>query len=80
MLLAEGPGIARGKKMLRKKIFKCFFILLHPLGHPWVSKKCQHIQSSRLAGYRQHIYTNVLFYYIDYSFETQLYLEIKLYL
>ena len=45
-----------------------------------MSKKFQHIQSSRLAGYRQHIYTNVLFYFIDYSFETQLYLEIKLYL
>ena len=30
-----------------------------------VHKKFQPIRSSRLAGYRQHIYTNVLFYYID---------------
>ena len=30
-----------------------------------VHKKIQPIRSSRLAGYRQHIYMNVLFYYID---------------
>ena len=32
-----------------------------------VHKKIQPIRFSRLAGYRQHIYTNVLFYYIDYE-------------
>ena len=30
-----------------------------------VQKKFQSNQSSRLAGYREHIYMNVLFYYID---------------
>ena len=34
-----------------------------------VHKKFQPIRSSRLAGYRQHIYiyTNFLFYYIDFQ-------------
>ena len=39
-----------------------------------VHKKCQPNRSSRLAGYRKHIYiyTNVLFYYIDVSWDTLL--------
>jgi len=39
-----------------------------PLGYLWVPlKKCQPIRSGRLAGYMGHIYSNVLFYYIDYN-------------
>ena len=48
--LAEGPGTASGEKNSN------FFI---PWPHMSVHKKFQPNQSSRLAGYRQHIYTNI---------------------
>ena len=57
-MLAEGPGVARGKKF--KKIFQKnlkkfekkfeFFLAFS------VHKKFQPNRSSPLAGYRQHIY------------------------
>ena len=61
--LAEDPGVARGKNF-EKKNFD-FFSLSHPRPPMSVHKKFQPNQSSRLAGYTQHIYTNVVFYYID---------------
>ena len=40
---------------------------MSPPGHPWVStKKFQPNRSSRLAGYAQLIYSNVLFSYIEF--------------
>jgi len=46
-LLAEGPGVARGKKR--------FFSPCHPKATLSVLKKFKPIRSSRLAGYREHI-------------------------
>ena len=50
--LAEGPNVARGKKSN--------FVAYLPISD---HKKCQPIRSSRLAGYMEHIYMTVLFYY-----------------
>ena len=49
---------------MRKKIefYVAFVTHMQPMS---VHKKYQPIRYSRLAGYRQHIYMNVLFYYID---------------
>ena len=62
--LAEGPGIARGKKIWTK--FRFILAYNTPRLPMSVHEKLQLNRSSRLAGYWQHIYTNVLFYYIDY--------------
>ena len=68
-ILAKGPGVACGKINVEKKILKNFFWIflayVTPRPPRSVHKKFQPNRSSRLAGYRQHIYTNVLFYYID---------------
>ena len=45
------------------ELFFAYFILRLPMS---VHSKLQPIRSSRLTGYRQHIYMNVLFYYIEY--------------
>ena len=70
--LAEAPGVARGKKNFEEKKFRKknfekknfgFFLAYVPPRPPLsVHKKFQPNRSSRLAGYREHIYTNVLFY------------------
>ena len=44
------------------KIISNFFSLKHPRQPMSVHKNVQPIRSSRLAGYRQHVYINVLFY------------------
>ena len=58
--LAEGPGVARGEKNFEKKILnkKNEFLVALKTPRPPLSfhKKCQLIRSSRLVGYRQHIY------------------------
>ena len=55
------------KKMFKKNFFFNIFKnhLKEILIFLSVHKKFQPNRSSRLAGYRQHIYSNVLFYYID---------------
>ena len=67
-ILLARPGVARGKKVLKKKkMNKNNFRFFQPdIPRPPMSvhKKIQPNRSSRLAGYTQHIYTNVLFYYI----------------
>ena len=55
LTLAEEPGVARGKKFLKKKIE--FFELMS------VDKKNQPNRSSRLAGYTQHIYECLILLY-----------------
>ena len=52
----KGNGVAREKNK-GKKLKKI------------VKKKFQPNRSIRLAGYTQHIYTNVLFYYIEHRYE-----------
>ena len=65
-VIAEEPGIAREKKILKKY----FFFSYYTPGHPWVStNNVQPNRSSRLAGYKQHIYEClVLLYRFIYSF------------
>ena len=71
ILAKLGSDIARGKKIEKnwKKIINSkknrFLVYQHPRLSMSVHKKCQPNRSSRLAGYRQHIYTNVLFYVDD---------------
>ena len=64
-ILAEGPGVARGKikfekKMVGKKILKkkLKFFLAYNTPRPSMSvhKKIQPNRSSCLAGYREHVY------------------------
>ena len=65
-ILAEVPGVAREKKLMKKKLEKIrFFAYNTPRPSMSVYKKFQPNRSSRLAGYTQHIYMNVLLYYID---------------
>ena len=52
IILAEGPGVARGKKKFGKKF---------DFDYPMSVKKNQPIRSSRLAGYRQHKYIYICF-------------------
>ena len=63
--LAEGPGVARGKKNL--KCFENFFwiFLAYVTTRPSLSvhKKCQPNRSSRLASYREHIYECLVLLY-----------------
>jgi len=55
----KGPALPLGKKIGKKN-------LKHTPGPSMsVHKKFQPNRSSRLAGYTQHIYMNVLLYYID---------------
>ena len=64
----KGPALPVEKKKLNKKFEKNFdfFSLRHPPQLPMsVHKKFQPIWSSLLAGYRLHIYMNVMFYFID---------------
>jgi len=64
MLLAEGPGVARGKNILKKNRISLAFNTPRPPMS--VHKKIQPNRSSHLAGYRQHIYIyDVLFYFRD---------------
>ena len=63
LIFAEGPGVAREKKIWRKFFQKCLSYV-NPKLSMSVHKTFQPIQSSRLAGPRE-IYTNVLFYCID---------------
>ena len=52
--LAEGPGVARGKKIeIKNSIFLTYNTLRPPMS---VHKKFQPNRSSRLAGYTQHIF------------------------
>ena len=64
-LLAEGPGVAREtkknlKKKFRKKLQKLkkkfFFKPITPPANHECPQKIQPNRSSRLAGYRQHLY------------------------
>ena len=50
-MVAKMPGVARGKKNVG-----IFFSLYHPPATHECPKKCQPNRSSRLAGYREHIY------------------------
>ena len=63
--LAEGPGVARGKKVFKKNFRKkknlekkVVFFLAYITHRPPMSvhNKIQPNRSSRLAGYREHIY------------------------
>ena len=54
--LAEGPGVARGKINFEKN-------LCHPRPPLSVHKKFQPNRSSRLAGYREHIYDCLVILY-----------------
>ena len=57
--LAEGDGIAREKNFLKKKFEKklgIFLAYITPRPPMSVHKKFQPNRSSRLAGYREHIY------------------------
>ena len=63
LIFAEGPGVAREKKNLKKILKECL-TYVNPKPFMSVHKTFQSIQSSRLAGPRE-IYTNVLFYCID---------------
>ena len=67
-LLAEGPGVARGKINLEeKKIWNFFFgfFLAYVTPRPPLSvhKKFQPNQSSRLADYREHIHKCLVLLY-----------------
>ena len=50
IILAEGPGVARGKKMLKFFFKRYFFSLRHPRPPMSVPKKFQPNRFSRLAG------------------------------
>ena len=60
--LDEEPGIARGKKNFEKKKFRIFFAYNTPRPPLSVQKKFQPNRSSRLAGYREHIYECLVLY------------------
>ena len=64
-LLAEGPGVARGKKnfKIKKKISNVFLAYVTPRPPMSVHKKIQPNRSSRLAGYREHIYECLVLLY-----------------
>ena len=66
--LAEGPGVARGKKIEKKilKVFKKFefFSLYHPPVTHECQKKIRPNRSSRLAGYTQHIFKCLVLLFI----------------
>ena len=76
ILLAEGPGVARGKKkleffFLKRKILKQkkigFFILKHPAGTPVSTQKLSPFGPAVWPAIGDiYKYTNVLFYYIDW--------------
>ena len=68
-LLAEGPGVARGKKNFEKKNFEFFLAYNTPRSPLSVHKIFQPNRSSRLAGYREHIYECLvlLFRYILFT-------------
>ena len=61
-LLAEGPGVAHGKKNLKKK-FRIFLAYVTPRPPLSVHNKFQPNRSSRLAGYREHIYEFLVLLY-----------------
>ena len=61
-LLAEGPSVAREKKMLKKN-FRIFLAFSTPRPTMSVHKKFQPNRSSRLAGYREHIYDCLVLLY-----------------
>ena len=80
VLLAEGPGVARGKinfeekKILKKinfpkkinlkkNIFDFFLAYVTPRPPLSVHNKFQPNRSSRLAGYREHIYECLVLLY-----------------
>ena len=67
-VLTEGPGVARGKIIFEKKIltkkFSNFFLAFNTLRPPMsIHKKFQPNQSSRLTGYREHIYECLVLLY-----------------
>ncbi len=71
-ILAEGPGVAGEKKVLKKNVEK---LLKNNFKHPRPTlsdhKQFSPIRSSRFAGYRQHIYIQIyecLVYYINIKF------------
>ena len=65
MLLAEGPGVARGKKWKKK-------IILKLCENEYLQKiSAQSIQPFGWL-YATYIFTNVLFYYIDLKVFNQL--------
>ena len=63
-ILAQGPGVACGKKNIGKKYLNkknvekdnYEFILAYSPGYPCIHNKFQPNRSIRLTGYRQHIY------------------------
>ena len=61
--LAEGPGVARGKKKFRKFFFWIFLAYITPRPSLSVHKKFQPNRCSRLAGYREHIYECLVLLY-----------------
>ena len=61
--LAEGPGVALGKKNLEKKILDFFWAYVTPRPPLSVHKKFQPNRSSRLASYREHIYECLVLLY-----------------
>ena len=72
-LLAEGPGVARGKKILKKKKFrKIKFWIFFSLCHPWVSTKNFSPIGPVVWPAIGNIYTNVLFNYIDLLWSNKL--------
>ena len=63
LILAEGPGVARGKKNFEKKNLDFFLAYVTPRPPLSVHKKFQPNRSSRLAGYREHIYECLVLLY-----------------
>ena len=61
--LAEGPGVTRGKKNFEKKFFEICLAYVTPRPPMSVHKKIQPNRSSRLAGYREHIYERLVLLY-----------------
>ena len=56
-ILAEEPGVARGKgKKLNVFLNQFFLAYSTPRSPMRVQNNSQPIQSSRLAGYREHLY------------------------
>ena len=75
--LAEGPGVARGKKKLLKKCWKfCCCCLKHP---PATHECSQKISAHSVQPFGRlkatYIYANVLFYYIEDNVCTSRYSE-----